>query len=183
MSTPRTIVVLLLAAALAAGAATAGDLEKEPGYVDLEWIEIPDDAEEIQDIDLSPMLLSMAKGAEEEDAALMEALTMVRSIRVKAWEADDYDPGTDEAVERITTRLKKDGWKRLIYVKDSDETVAVNAKYVDDEMVGLMLVVHEPGDSAAFVNVVGDLDLAHLFKLATMIESEELEEMMEAHGH
>jgi hypothetical protein len=184
MNTPRTVVVLALLAALTAGVASAADLEKEPGYVDLDWIEIPDDATEIQDIDLSPMLLSMAKDAEDgENDALMQALTMVRSIRVRAWESDEYDASTNEAVERITTKLKKDGWKRLIYVKDDDETVVVNAKYVDDDMVGLMLVVHEPGDSVAFVNVVGDLDLATLFKLATMIESEELDDMIEAHGH
>ena len=61
MKTPRTIVVLALLAAFAAGAAQAADLEQEPGYVDLEWVAIPDDAEEIQDIDLTPMLLSMAK--------------------------------------------------------------------------------------------------------------------------
>ncbi len=184
MKTPRTIVVLALLAAFAAGAAQAADLEQEPGYVDLEWVAIPDDAEEIQDIDLTPMLLSMAKDAEEDDDdALMLALTMVRSIRVKAWSMDDEDARTGDAVDRITTQLKKDDWKRLVYVKNKDETVVVNAKYVDDDMVGLMLVVHEPGDSVAFVNVVGDLDLATLFKLAGMIESEELEEMIGAHSH
>ncbi|MCP4574242.1 MAG: DUF4252 domain-containing protein [bacterium] len=185
MKTPRTIVALALVTVLAAGAAFATDLEDEPGYVDLEWITIPDDADEIQDIDLTPMLLAAAKDVEDEDtdAALMEALTMVRSIRVRAWSMDDEDARTSDAVERITTRLKKESWKRLIYVKSDDETVVVNAKYDDGDMVGLVLVVHEPGDSVAFVNVVGDLDLANLFKLATMIDSEELDDLMVNHDH
>lgn len=182
MTTLRTLMLatLLLVALTALAHA---DVTKEPGYFDLEWIQIPDDADEIQDIDLTPMLLAMAKDAEEEDQALLEALSMVRSIRVKAWSTDYRDEKTDQAVERITTQLKKDGWKRLIYVKDSDETVIVNARYVDDDMVGLVLVAHEPGESAAFVNVVGDLDLVNLFKLAAMIDSEELDEMMESHVH
>lgn len=183
MKTHRIIVALALLTALTAGAAVAADLEQEPGYVDLEWIVVPDEAEEVQDIDLSPVLLSAAKNAEEEDTALMQALTMVRSIRVKAWSMDDEDAGTVDAVQRVTSQLKQDHWKRLIYIKDDDETVVVNAKYVDDDMVGLVLMVHEPGDRVAFVNVVGDLDLATLFKLAGMIETEELEDLIDTHDH
>ena len=64
-------------------------MAKEPGYVDLEWIRIPDDADEIKDIDLSPMLMSFAQDAKENgDDALVQALAMVRSLRVKAFSAD-----------------------------------------------------------------------------------------------
>ena len=57
MNTLRVALVTTLILGLAAGSAAALKLEDAPGYVDLEWIEIPDTADEIQDIDLSPVLL------------------------------------------------------------------------------------------------------------------------------
>ena len=43
------------------------DLEKMPGYVDLEKIQIPSDAEEVSDIDLGPEILKMALGVSDEE--------------------------------------------------------------------------------------------------------------------
>lgn len=177
----RPAALFCLGLLLTAAAALAGDVAKEPGYVDLEWIRIPDDADEIKDIDLSPMLMTFARDAKENgDDALVQALAMVRSLRVKAFSATvAMDPELSAAVEQLTAKLKKDQWKRLIYVKNEDETISVNTRYVDDELVGLMLVAYEPGDSVAFVNVVGDLDLATLLRLAGEIDSDNLEEMLE----
>jgi len=181
MNTLRIAVVAALLIGLMVGPAAALKLEDAPGYVDLEWIEIPDTADEIQDIDLSPVLLDMARDAEQAgDSSLAKALGMVHSIRVKSWSLDgDGDPDTEQAVKRITDRLRSDGWKRLIYVKDDDEIIAVSTFYDGEDMAGLMLVAYEPGDSVSFVNVVGDLDLGTLFKLASEIDSDNLEELLE----
>ena len=181
MNTLRVALVTTLLLGLAVGSASALKLEDAPGYVDLEWIEIPDTADEIQDIDLSPVLLDMAKDAEQaDDPALAKALGMVHSIRVKAWSLDvDGNDDAGTAVEKVTSRLKKDGWKRLIYFKDNDETIAVSTYYDGEDMAGLMLVAYEPGDSVAFVNVVGDLDLGTLFKLASRIDSDNLEDLLQ----
>jgi hypothetical protein len=160
--------------------ALAGDLEKEPGYIDLEWIDIPDDAEEIQDIDLGPALLSAAADAEKSgDEELAKAFGMIRSIRVVSFSMDEALETVDEAVEKIGKDLKKKGWKRLIYVKDDDEIVTVSTRSVDDEMVGLMVVAHEPGVEASFVNVVGDLDLAYLMKMASRLHGKSLDHFLD----
>ena len=42
-----------------------------------------------------------------------------------------------------------------------------------------MLVTFEPGDSATFINVVGDLDLGTLFKLAQEMDSDSIEEILD----
>ena len=112
MKTPRTFAaaVLGLGLLLTAAGALAGDVAKEPGYVDLEWIRIPDDADEIKDIDLSPMLMSFARDAQENgDDALVQALAMVRSLRVKAFSATAaMDKDLSATVEQVTAKLKKD---------------------------------------------------------------------------
>lgn len=182
MNKPRTILGLVLAfGLLAAAAGAAPDITKAPGYVDLEWIEIPADADEIKDIDLSPMLLNFAKEAEANgEDAMVQALAMVKSLRVKAFSVSRADDAQVAAtVEKVTAQLKKDDWKRLIYVKDDEETIAVSTRYDGEDLVGLMLVAYEPGDSVAFVNVVGDLDLGTLLSLAKKMDHDSIEDMLE----
>ncbi|MFH2053796.1 MAG: DUF4252 domain-containing protein [bacterium] len=180
MNWKRTMTMAALTALLATGLATASDLDKEPGYLDLEWIKIPADAEEVKDIDLSAMLLSIAAEADEAgDPELAKALTMIKGVRVKAFSLEDEDDETAGTVQKITDKLEKGGWNRLIYSKDGQEITSVSTKRVDGKMVGLVLVYYSPGDEAAFVNVVGDLDLGTMFRLAQHFDSEEFEAMIE----
>ena len=97
-----------------AGQALADDLKGQRGYMDLEWIRIPADADEIQDIELGAMLLGIAASQEHQDPALLKALQMIRSVRVKSWSMDGRDDTAASAVAKVTERLEKDGWKRLI---------------------------------------------------------------------
>ena len=174
--------MILWAVLLTAGLTFAGPLEREPGYVDLEWIEIPEDAREIQDIDLSYMLDDLAKDARQDgEDGLAEAIAMVRSIRVKAFSLRANDTRTESAVERINQQLVEDDWKKMIYVKSEDETISVSTKRHAGEMVGLMVVVYEPGENAAFINVVGDLDLGKLLGLAQDFDIDDIDEMVEEH--
>ena len=182
MKTLRTTsLITLTICLLCSGWALAGNVEKEAGYIDLEWIVIPDDASEVQDIDLGPILGDIAKDAKENgDDALVQALAMVRSIRVKAFSVEDGgDDAAMVAVDKITTKLKTNDWKRLIYLKDGDETVSVNTKYDGEDLVGLMIVAYEPGDTVAFINVVGDLDLGTLLSLAKEIDHDSIGDMLE----
>ena len=182
MKTPRTTLLpALLFCLLCAGGALAGNVEDEAGYMDLEWIVIPDDASEIQDIDLGPILGGISADAEEKgDDALVRVLAMIRSIRVKSYSIEDGgNESAKMAVDKVTANMKQDDWKRLIYMKDGDETVSVNTKYDGPDLVGLMIVNYQPDDSVTYVNVVGDLDLGTLIGLAKQIDHDSIEDMLE----
>ena len=186
MKTPRVLLAVLLLSLVIGSQAVAGDVKNEPGYVDLEWIQIPASADEVQDIDLSEIIKSVAADAKDSgDEPLAQVLEMARSIRVKGFTlGKDGADDVAKAVDRITKDLKKNDWKRLIYVKDDEETVTVSTRYEDGKMVGIMLVTYEPGDSVAFVNVVGDLDIATMLKLAKEFDGESLDSMLEdLEGH
>ncbi|MFT5233774.1 MAG: hypothetical protein ACI9UQ_001815 [Candidatus Krumholzibacteriia bacterium] len=160
--------------------ASAENLKGSPGYMDLEWINIPDDADEVRDVDLSTVLLSIAADAEEnDDEALLKALGMVKSVRVKSWSFSGEDATASKAMKKISADLEKDDWKRLVYMKDADETVSVNTRYEGEEMVGLMIVNYSVDDSVTFINVVGDLDLGTLFRLVKEFDHDSLEDMFE----
>jgi len=185
MTTRKRLIPILMACLFCAGLALALPLEREPGYVDLEWIDIPDDADEIQDIDLSYMLDDLAMEAREDgEKGLAEAIAMIRSIRVKSFSVDRHDSRTENAVDKINSELRESGWNRMIYIKNEDQNISVNTMHDDGQMVGLMVVVFEPGESAAFINVVGDLDIGKLIQLAGEYDLDDLDEFVEEHeGH
>lgn len=177
MKAQRLLITLALGAVLAVPALGA-EISKLPGYVDLDWIRIPDGAAEIQDIVLDPVLAGLAiKGNVEDEAAINQALAMIKSVRVKSFTlAENQDEATVAAdVKKLQDRLEKDRWQRLIYVKDGAETVTVSTLYDGKDMVGLMLLTYEPGDSATFINVVGDLDLSTLLRLASQMHGTDLD--------
>lgn len=182
MKTPRIMIMMVVLLSLTvSSAALAGKIENEPGYMDLEWIEIPDDASEVQDIDLTAILKSVAKDAAENgDSELAQILTLIRSIRVKGFGLDGRDnPAVEKAVERVTKELKKQDWKRLIYLKDDDEILSVSTKYKNDDLVGLMVMAYEPGEEVLFANIVGDLDLGTIMGLVGNMDGGGLEDLLD----
>jgi len=175
-----TLLTALLALVIWVLPAAAGQLKDTPGYVDLEWIHIPDDAREIQDIDLDAVLLGIAADAEEnQDEAFLQALSMIKSIRVKSWSVEGDDSTAQKAMDKINDHLAKDDWKTLIHTKSDEETVTVSTRHEGKNMVGLMLVTYEPDDTVTFVNVVGDLDLGTLFALVKEFDEGSIQDMLE----
>ncbi len=160
--------------------AMADKVSDNPGYMNLDFITIPDNAKEIQDIDLGEVLLGIAADAEDSgDSALAQALTMIHGVRVKAYSVDESDAASAEkAVQQVLKKLKKEHWNRLVYVKDEAETVTVSTKSVDGKMVGLMVVVFDPTDEVLFVNVVGELNFGTLFQLAQKFGVEDLDAIL-----
>jgi hypothetical protein len=172
---------LLAVGLMLAGLALADEYKDLPGYMDLEWITIPANASEVQDIDLGPILVGLAADAEKNgDDALVKAIAMIKSVRVKAFSIDDDSSAeVEETVKRVQKKMEEGDWKRMIYMKDEGEIVSVNTKYAGKDLVGLMILTYEPGDSAAFVNVAGDLDLGTMLKLAKEFDSDSIEDMLE----
>jgi hypothetical protein len=174
---PIALVACLLTLALPALA----DITKEAGYIDLSFIDIPDDADEVQDIDLTSMLVTLADDARAEgETDLADLLAMVRSVRVKAFSVGSDDAAVKQSVDRVMKKLDQDKWTRIIYVKDDDETISVSTKTdKNGNIVGLTVVMFEPGDSVGFVNVVGDINLGKLLSLAGRFDMDDLDEYIE----
>lgn len=175
------LLILVLALLCLCGSAIAGKDADQPGYIDLSFIEIPDDADEIQDIDLGPVLKDVVREAKaNDDLEIAELLAMVHNLRLRSFSVDQKSAGkARKSVEKITARMKADDWDTLMKFKDGDELTTINIKYHKDNMVGLTVVVFDPTSEVLFVNVVGDLDLGKLMKLAGQLDSGELEEYLD----
>lgn len=172
-----TLVMLVGILLSVSGFAMAGT---EPGFIDLSFIEIPDDAETIQDINLGLVLKDVIREAKEnDDLEIAELLSMIHSLRLRSFSVDKNSLDMARTyVEKVAARLKKDDWDNLMKFKDGSELTTISIKYHKDNMVGLMVVVFDPDDEVLFVNVVGDLDLGKLMKLAGEFDTDELEQYL-----
>jgi hypothetical protein len=137
--------------------AQEADLRSHPGYIDLEAIEIPDTAEELVDIAMGPAFIRFARrfGADE---AMDRHFSGVLSLRIKAFEGAPSDVAKlDPEIRRIEKQMETGGWENLVRVKSEDDLVNVHLKFMDDHIVGLMIIAAEPDDGeVAFVNISGD---------------------------
>ena len=167
MKTSRLFVASLLLLVFCVGVQAQDiDLEKHPGYVNLEEIKIPEKSGKITDISLGPALLKIAQWArDDEDENLKKGLSGIFSIRVKSFEI-----GYDEAkkirpiMDKIEEKLIREKWERLVRVKEEDELTNISIKFDDKgKAVGFLLMSLDPGNEVSFVNIIGgDISLKNI---------------------
>jgi hypothetical protein len=178
--TTLLLVAWMVLLSTTAPAADEPDVKNMPGYVDLERIAVPDEAEELALVDLTPSLLQFATSTSDEDPELARALAMIHSLRVKSFSVDDeYAAQLRPIIDDMQAQLERDGWDQLIYVRSGDELFTVNTLKDDDKIGGLMVIAFEPGEEVAFVNVVGEINLSTLLAMARGFDDGDLEEMLE----
>ncbi|KPJ59908.1 MAG: hypothetical protein AMJ46_09040 [Latescibacteria bacterium DG_63] len=165
-------VVMLVFLIWSAAQAEEVDVKTLPGYVNLDDIKIPSDAENITEISLGPGLLKMAqKSAENGDEDLTETLSNLQCIQVKVFDIDDED--TEEIrqiMRKIGTRLEGEGWESLIRVKSEEEFVILSVKQNEGRVQGLLIMVVESDGEAVFANIVGDFELEQLGTVGDLMD-------------
>ena len=118
----------ILALALSAPAMDESEVRRLPGYVDFSDVQIPEDAGKMTVVNLDPLLIGIL-AEKDDDPEFKEALAGIRSIRVKAFEADrDVAAELRHIVDRIDQQLKRDDWRELIRSRGGDESVVVSMK-------------------------------------------------------
>ncbi len=167
LRTVATLTLLLVAAGAVTGPASAQ--KGTPGFVDLSWIQIPTDASDVQEIDLTALLSQLSDEAKDGgEHQLARLLSMMESLNVKSYTLKRDDKATVKAVERINEQLAKENWSRLVYFREeSGATTTASIKSHDGRIVGLTVVMYEPQGSVGFVNVTGRLDLGLLLSLVS----------------
>lgn len=153
-----SIIVVLLLVSICTIQAQDVALEKHPGYVDLEEIDIPGDAEDITDISLGPAFLRLLQEfTEDMDDDEIPKFSGLISIRIKAFDVHYRDEERIRSkMEKIAAQLKKEDWEMFVHLKGEDEFVNISVKFDGERIIGIMLMALESGDEAAFVNVVGN---------------------------
>ena len=176
MNTNRLSIVMM-ALLLCAGLVTAQEvnLEKHPGYIDLESIRIPSEAITLTDIDLGPALLRLAgMMSEDENDELQKSLASLLSIRVKSFEIDEANiEGVLRAMDRIEKRLADEAWERLVFIRNGEERTNISLRLEDDKIVGFVLMSVDD-EEVTFINVVGgNIDMDTIKEMGSNFDFED----------
>jgi len=167
MNTIKTTLTLLFLFALNL-AAQSSDVTKEPGYVDFGDLTKFEKSTGVTEVTLDEDLLSiLAEISTDEDPNVMEILNGLKLVRANVFEVSEQNQSELEArVSSIDSKLMGSDWKRIVRTRSDDEMANVYIKRNNNkEIVGLVVTTLEKNDEAAFVNIVGKIDLATIGRL------------------
>jgi hypothetical protein len=149
-------ITLLPAAAVAQGAKIklpdfSGLAEKASESVDISL-----DGEALKSA--IPMFFPNTK-ANPNDPQITEMLKGLQGVYVKVFEFDKPGVYSVRDIENLVKQVERDGWKKLLSVREEDERVEMWIR--DSEDGGMFFVASEP-DELVMINIVGKINLAML---------------------
>jgi hypothetical protein len=168
---------LLLFIFIISGIYAQDDIKKYPGYVDLGSFEGLYNPDEYTEVNIeAPLINLVAKATKDKDQGLYDLLSGLKLIKVYTFQvAEDKESGVVQKMKSLTDKLNSENWERLVKVKDRGEDVNVYLKNVNDSIVGVTVLTIEKNGEAAFVNIVGNIDLEAISRLSEKFNIPELD--------
>lgn len=154
-----------------------------PGYVNLDEIDIPEDASEVVEVTIGPELLGMFTDIDDAKLGDLEALNSLIAINVKNFEIPEKDMADIRIkMDKIDKKLKSQQWKQIVKVKKPGQFTNVSVKYgkKKDKSLGLMIMSLDEAGSASFVNIVGGIDFHKLGQMGVNINQNTLDSLEDA---
>jgi hypothetical protein len=148
--------------------AQSTDVTNEPGYVNFGDLTEFEKSTGVTEVILDEELLSvLAEISTEEDPNVMEILKGLKLVRANVFEVNENNKSELEAkVNNLDSKLMSSSWKRIVKTRSDDEIANIYIKQNNNkQIVGLVVTSVGDDDEAAFVNIVGTIDLATIGKL------------------
>lgn len=182
---PRTWTAAALAALFAmSGMAQDFDLINHPGYINLDDIDIPENARNVTEVCIGPEILQMVNMFSDEDIS-KEEFGGFLNITVKTFDVDvDIAESIREKMMEIDKKLKREKWSPLVKSRSGDEFTNVSIKYSKDrkKSLGLFIMSLDPNHEASFVNIVGNIDFNQLKDMDIGIKGSALDSLRHISG-
>ncbi|MBN1301918.1 MAG: DUF4252 domain-containing protein [Melioribacteraceae bacterium] len=160
--------------------AQKADYSQYAGYIDFGDLSLVEKGEEVTEVlieeHLLKMVSKMTKNSEPELSALLEGIKLVK---VNAFELSENSfEQLKSRAEKIDKDLMSKNWDRIVKVKSRDEFVNIYIKTEADEKIsGLVVTSIEKNQEAAFVNIVGDINLETISKLGDKFDIPSLDKI------
>jgi hypothetical protein len=161
------IFVLLFFVSAASMLAQEEDYSKYPGFANFGDLAALEDGEMVTEILIEEKLLKMVSKFTKDDIELSDLIGGLKLIKVNTFEVTPSNADQLMAkAKSIDTDLIRKKWDRIVKTKSKGEIANVYIKTVgDEEFVGLTVVAIDEGGEAAFVNIVGNINMDALGKL------------------
>lgn len=172
-----TVLLFLFALSLTA---QQKDFTKEPGYVDFGELAEFETGEAVTEVYIDETLLQMvAKMTKEKEPEMADLLNGLKLVKVNSYEiSDENETEILNRMESIAQKLNGTKWQRMVKRKAKDETVYVFVRTGNTEkFTGLVVLAFDKPGEAAFINIVGDIDLASIGKLSNKFDIPALNKM------
>jgi len=164
--------------------AQSNDLKNEPGYVDFGDLSSFEGSTGVTEVILEEDLLSMlAQMSSEEDPNIMAILNGLKLVKANVFEVSQAN--LDELksrIDQIDSKLTGSNWKRIVRTRSAEETANVYIKQDSKQIVGLAVTTLEADGEAAFVNIVGTIQLATIGKLGNKFGIPHLNDVKKNNG-
>ncbi|UCH66457.1 MAG: DUF4252 domain-containing protein [Ignavibacterium sp.] len=148
--------------------AQTSDVTNEPGYFDMGDLSSLESSTGVTEIIMEEDLLSvLATMSNEKDPNIMAILEGLKLVKANIYKVNDRNlDELKERVNEIDSRILNGDWKRIVRTRSLEEIANVYIKLNNDKkIVGLVVTSVEQDGDAAFVNIVGNIDLATIGKL------------------
>ena len=158
------VIFVLSAASLSA---QETDYSIYPGFANFGDLSGLEDGEMVTEILIEEKLLKMVGKFTKDDPELSNLINGLKLIKVNTFEVT---PNNEEELMNRAQKIDKDlmtkNWDRIVKTKSRGEVANVYIKTKgDDEFVGITVVTVDKGGEAAFVNIVGSINMETLGKL------------------
>lgn len=153
-----------------------------PGYVDFADLGVEPPGELTLRVNLhGPLLRLVAEAARGPEPGFAELIEKLQGIFAQIYEVRE---GRREAVERLARdtarRLEGRGWQTVVEVREpGGDTSYLLVRTEGERILGLAVMFIEPGGSAGFINVVGDVTPEDVGRLGRTFDIEALERFEE----
>lgn len=143
------------------------------GYLDFQEIEALMDTDESTEIIIEEKLLRMVgRLAKHEDPELQELLNNVKLVKAVTFDVSSKNyKDLHKHVNTMAKKLDSKGWDRIVKSKSRENIAYVYIKTEGEEGInGLAVMSVEEHGEAAFVNIVGTIDLDAIGRLGSKFD-------------
>jgi hypothetical protein len=180
------LVLALSIAGTPAAVAQRDDLAEHPGFVDGSRLAelIPTDLEQVEVVEVNlagPLLDAITPLLNEQDPGVGKIVNELRGVTaVVASGLDEATSARARAlVDEMAGDLERDGWQRLVRVREKGGRTLVLLHYSGQTLDGLTVLGSQERE-VTFVNIAGVIDLASISRLGTSMNLPGLDEAAKA---
>lgn len=179
MKTLISTITLLLFLASINLFAQEQDYSKEPGYINFGDLVSLEDGEEVTEILIEEKLLRLVSKFTNDDEDLSKLIGGLKLIKVNTFEVTPSNANQLlKRADALDKELMNKKWDRIVKTKSKGEVSNIYLKTgKNDEFVGLTVVSIESEGEAAFVNIVGRIDLETIGKLGDKFDIPALDDI------
>ena len=133
---------------------------------------LADKAEETVDVTVDGEMLKQSAGflagKDANTAKLHETIKNITGIYVKSFQFKTANAYSDADVQSVRKQVTGSAWSRIVSVREKDQLTEIYFFRENDATRGLLVISAEP-DELTVVNIVGDVNLASLASLGSVI--------------